>query len=156
MTPPLNLRGPGPDERSVRTLLVTLTVAATALTGVAFAATPKPGTFKAPKGKVQRGYDLKFTVKGNRITKLVAHVLETCDGSSTSSTTTVGPSLTWTIKGGKFSGRKKETAHGVTVYTTLEGRFTSATSATGTIRQESIVAGSTCDTYKLKFTAKRG
>jgi hypothetical protein len=44
----------------------------------------------------------------------------------------------------------------VTLYTTLAGRFTSATRATGTIRQESIVAGSQCDTFKLKFTAKRG
>jgi len=129
-----------------------------AVPSLALAATPKNGTFKAPKGKVQRGYDLKFTVDkgGKRIKDLVAHVLETCDMSSTSSTTIVGPGLTWTVKGGKFSGRKKETANGVTLYTTLEGRFTSATTATGIIRQESIVAGSLCDTYKLKFTAKRG
>ena len=63
--------------------------------------------------------------------------------------------MTWKLKGGKVSGRKKETQEGVTVYTTLEGSFTSATTFKGTIRQESIVAGSTCDTYKLKFTAKR-
>jgi hypothetical protein len=43
----------------------------------------------------------------------------------------------------------------VTVYTTLKGRFKNATTAVGTIRQETIVAGSLCDTYKLKFTAKR-
>lgn len=85
-----------------------------------------------------------------------AKVLETCDGSSSSTQTTVGSGLTWTIKGNRFSGRTKESAHGVTLYTTLEGRFTSATNATGTIRQESIVAGSKCDTSKLKFTAKRG
>ena len=89
------------------------------------------------------------------IKNVVAHVLETCSGSSTSTVTTVGPKLTWTIKGGKFSGRKKETQEGVTLYTTLEGRFTSPTTAKGTLRQESIVAGATCDTYKLKFTAKR-
>jgi len=69
--------------------------------------------------------------------------------------TTVGPELTWTVKNGRFSGRKKETHHGVTYYTTLKGRFTSATTAKGILRQESIVAGSTCDTYELDFTAKR-
>lgn len=137
-------------------LLAVTVLAATA--AIAVAATPKAGTFKAGKGQVQRGYDLKFTVSKDRrkITKLVAHVLESCSGESTSTTTTVGPDLTWTIKGGKFSGRKKETYDQVTVYTTLEGRFTSATTAKGTIRQESIVAGATCDTYKLTFTAKRG
>ena len=125
---------------------------------VAQAATPKTGTFTAPKGQVQRGYDLKFKVDkgGKRISGLVADVLESCAGESTSSTTTVGPDLTWSVKGGRFSGRLKETSDGVTLYTTLEGRFTSPTTATGVIRQESIVAGSTCDTYELKFTAKRG
>lgn len=140
-------------------LAAPVAVALLALTAaVAFAATPKAGTFKAGKGQIERGYDLKFTVAkgGKKITKVVAHVLETCSGESTSSTTTVGPALSWPVKGGKFSGRKKETYDQVTVYTTLEGRFTSATTAKGTIRQETIVAGATCDTYELKFTAKRG
>lgn len=140
-------------------LAATVAVATLAATAaVAVAATPKAGTFTAPKGKIQRGYDLKFTVAkgGKKITNVVANVLEQCAGEDTSRTVTVGPGLTWTIKGGKFSGRKKESADGVTVYTTLKGRFTSATTAKGVIRQESIVAGSTCDTYELKFTAKRG
>ena len=139
----------------MRRLLTLVTILTIAVAAVAHAATPKNGTFKAGKGQVQRGYDLKFTVKGNKIKDLVAHVLETCDGSSTSSTTTVGPGLTWTVKGGRFSGRKKESDNGVTLYTTLKGRFTSPTTAKGIVRQESIVAGSTCDTYELKFTAKR-
>ena len=139
--------------RLMRRLAVTFTLFA-ALAAPAVAATPKAGTFKATK--VQRGYDLKFKVKSGKITDVVAHVLETCDGSSTSSTTTVGPDLVWKVKNGRFSGRKKESSGGVTLYTTLEGRFMSPTTVTGTIRQESIVAGSTCDTYKLKVTAKRG
>ncbi len=139
----------------MRRLLILVTILTIAAAAVAHAATPKAGTFKAGRGQIELGYDLKFTVKGNKITKLVAHVLENCDGSSTSTVTTVGPNLTWTIKGGKFSGRKKETQEGVTVYTTLKGRFTSATTAKGILRQESIVAGSTCDTYELDFTAKR-
>lgn len=139
---------------SAAVLAVTLAVNA----GPAVAATPRDGTFTAPEGGVQRGYDLEFKVskRGTRITKVVAHVLETCSGSSTSSTTTVGPGLSWKIKNGRFTGRKKESAHGVTLYTTLKGRFTSRTRAKGVIRQESIVAGSTCDTYELKFTAVRG
>ena len=140
----------------MRRFLILVTIATTAFTGVALAATPKAGTFKAGKGQVQNGYDLKFKVQGGKIKNLVAHVLETCDGASTSTVTTVGPKLSWAIRGGKFSGRKKESQEGVTLYTTLKGRFTSATTAKGVLRQESIVAGSTCDTYELKFTAKRG
>ncbi|MCK9249461.1 MAG: hypothetical protein M0P31_10875 [Solirubrobacteraceae bacterium] len=139
------------------TVLASVAALALAVPSIALAATPRAGTFKAPKGQIVRGYDLKFTVdrKGNRIKNVVAHVLETCAGSSTSQITTVGPGLTWKVKGGRFSGRKRETAEGVTVYTTLKGRFTSATTAKGILRQESIVAGSVCDTYELKFTAKR-
>ncbi len=146
-------------KRALALVLAVLSVsAAVAVAAKPKAAAPNTGTFKAAKGEVQRGYDLQFKVNrtGTRITKLVAHVLETCDGSSYSSTTTVGPGLKWTVQNGRFSGRKKETASGVTLYTTLEGRFTSANRAKGTIRQESIVAGSYCDTYKLKFSAKRG
>lgn len=149
------VRDPGVDGRTVRRSIVpaVLLAAGTLLASPAAAATPKVGTYKA--AKVQRGYDLMFTVRKDKVTELVAHVLETCAGSSTSSTTTVGPGLTWTIKGGKVSGRKRESADGVTLHTTLKGTFTSATTFKGTIRQESIVAGSTCDTYKLKFTAGR-
>ena len=117
------------------------------------AAAPKAGSWKATK--IQNGYSMTFKVKGAKITDLVAKVLERCSGSSTTTQTTVGPGLTWTVKGGRFSGRLKESADGVTLYTTLKGRFTSATTATGVLRQESIVAGSTCDTYELKFTARR-
>jgi hypothetical protein len=148
----------GPPINQVMRRLLAISLAMTVLmTGAAYAATPKDGSFAAPEGKIVRGYDLSFKVSkgGKQITKVVAHVLETCDGSSTSSTTTVGPALSWAVKGGRFSGRKKETYDGVTVYTTFEGKFTSASTAVGTIRQESIVAGSVCDTYKLKFTAKR-
>jgi hypothetical protein len=135
--------------------LMLLTIATTAFSGVALAATPSSGTFKAGRGKIESGYDLKFKVSKGKIKDLAAHVLEYCDGSSTSQIATVGPDLTWKIKKGKFKGRKKETAHGVTVYTTLKGRFTSASTAKGKLRQETIVAGSVCDTYELDFTATK-
>ena len=124
----------------------------------ASAAKPADGVFTAPKGAVELGYDLQFKVDrgGTRISGLVAHVLERCSGSSTTSVTTVGPGLTWKVRNGRFAGRRKERAGGITLYTTFEGRFTSATTVTGIIRQESIVAGATCDTYALKFKARRG
>ncbi|MCK9248617.1 MAG: hypothetical protein M0P31_06525 [Solirubrobacteraceae bacterium] len=141
-----------------RSLIVVATATlALAVPAASLAATPRTGTFKARKGQIVRGYDLKFTVDrgGKRIKGVVAHVLESCGGSSTSQIATVGPDLTWKVRSGKFSGRKKEKADGVTVYTTLKGRFTSPTTARGVIRQETIVAGYVCDTYELKFTAKR-
>jgi hypothetical protein len=143
--------------RTVR-ILALAAAALLALSAVAYAAArPKTGTFKAAKGDIQLGYDFKFTVDngGKRISKVVAHVLENCDGSSTRTVTTVGPDLTWAVKGGTFSGRKKETYDGVTAYTTLKGKFVSPTVAKGVIRQETIVAGSVCDTHELKFTATR-
>lgn len=137
-------------------------LAAVALLGlsaaaVAVAAKPRTGTFTAPKGKIQYGYDFKFEVDkgGKRIRDLVANVLENCDGSSMSTVTTMAPDSTWRVKGGKFKGRKKEKISGVTVYTTLRGKFTSPNTAKGIVRQESLVMGHTCDTYELKFTAKR-
>jgi len=110
----------------------------------------------ASEGDVQRGTRLSFDLEadGTQISNLAAEVLETFDGESTSRTTIVGPNLTWDVVDGAFSGRLKEVANGVSVYTTLEGLFTSATSVEGTIRQESVVAGSVCDTYKLTFTAE--
>ena len=142
----------------MRRLVSLVAIATLALSGIALAATPKSGTFKAPKGKVQYGYDLKFKVKGKKITGLVANVLITCSGSTTSSVWTIAPDVKWTIKGGKFKGRKKEKDGDGITYTTLKGRFTSATTAKGIVRQETIVqgTGATCDTKNLKFTAKRG
>ena len=117
------------------------------------AAAPKAGNWKATK--VQLGYSMTFKVKGSKITNVVAKVLEQCSGSSTSTQTTVGPGLSWKVRGGRFGKRIKESSGGLTLYTTMKGRFTSPTKATGIIRQESIVAGATCDTRELKFTAVR-
>jgi len=60
-------------------------------------------------------------------------------------------------KTGAYKAAKGQVQLGcsVTAYTTLRGRFVSATTAKGVIRQETIVAGSVCDTLELKFTAKR-
>ncbi len=137
-----------------RTLLAVAAIVALALPAAAFAAI-KNGTYKAPKHGVQSGYDLKFKVKNGKITKLVAHVLEYCDGSSSSDTTTIAPDSAWKIsKKGTFKGRHKEKYKSLTLYYTLEGKITKS-KAVGKVRAESVVAGSVCDTHKLKFTAKR-
>jgi hypothetical protein len=57
---------------------------------------------------------------------------------------------------GRFSGRHKETFDGVTAYFTFNGRFTSEASAKGVLREETIVAGSVCDTRELAWTAQAG
>jgi hypothetical protein len=123
--------------------------------GVAEDAAVRAGSFVAADGAVERGYRLRFDVDedGATVSNLEADVLETCDGESTSNTITIAPSLTWPLVDGTFSGRQKDVVDGVSVYVTFEGRFTSATTAEGTVRQETVVAGSVCDTYKLHFTA---
>lgn len=116
-----------------------------------------PGRYVASEGGIERGYDLEFEVSedGAILHGLVANVLETCDGESTSSTVTVGPELAWDIHAdGTFGARYEEPIDGGGAYlTTLEGSF-SGTTATGTIRQESAVSGWVCDTYELAFTAE--
>jgi hypothetical protein len=125
----------------------------------ASAVTPRTGVFEAKrggKGEIQLGWNMKFTVdrKGRRITKLSAQVLENCGGSS--STTTIGPKLSWRVdRRGRFKARYKEMYGQVAVYTTLEGRFTSSREARGHIRQQTVVAGSSCDTGRLRFTVRR-
>jgi hypothetical protein len=122
--------------------------------GAAVAAAPASGKWKATK--IESGYDLKFKVEKGKVTKIVGHVLEYCGGSSTSSTTTFAPDSSWKIKGNKFSGRHKEKHGKVTAYFTFEGTFTSKTKAKGVLREESVVAGTVCDTYELDWKAKKG
>lgn len=131
-------------------------VLATGVAGAApaVAAAPKSGTYKDTY--VQSGYDLKFKVKDGKVKKIVGHVLEYCDGSGVSQIATFAPDSSWKIKNGKFSGRHKEKHGSLTAYFTFEGRFTSKTTAEGVLREETIVAGSVCDTYELDWKAKKG
>jgi hypothetical protein len=134
---------------------VLVTVLCGALAAVALAATPRVGTYRAAKGAVQHGKDLSFKVdqKGRRIANVVAHVTERCGSSQ--DVTTVGPGFTWAVKNGRFSARREVKSSALTLITTLTGRFTSRTRAVGTIRQQSKIAGVSCDTGTLKFTATR-
>jgi hypothetical protein len=140
----------------MRRLLATGLLAALVLTGSAVAATPLDGAFQAQKGKVQKGYELSFKVSGGgtKVGQLRARLLQTCADSS--AMTTVTSIATWTVRGGKFSARKKEVRASTTYYTTFEGEFTSRIRVSGSIRQVAYRGGKACDTYKVPFTAKRG
>jgi hypothetical protein len=137
-----------------RLLAVTVTsLALLAVLPAAHAAAPATGKWVGTK--VELGQDLKFKVKGKKIVKITANVLENCSGSSTSTWTTFAPDSSWKIKGnGSFSGRKKEKYGSLTAYMTFKGKFTSKRKARGKLRQETIVAGSVCDTYELDWKAK--
>ncbi|MEA2330516.1 MAG: hypothetical protein QOH58_654 [Thermoleophilaceae bacterium] len=116
------------------------------------AAAPKAGVWKADE--IQLGKNLKFTVKKGKITNISANVLESCTGSSYSTWTTFAPDSSWKIKNGRFSGRQKESFGDLTAYVTFKGRFTGRSTAKGILRQETIVAGSVCDTRELSWRAK--
>jgi hypothetical protein len=134
---------------AVAAVVVVLVAAAAAV-----AVTPKSGSWKGTD--VQLGKNLKFKVSkgGKKVTQISANVLEYCDGSSYSSWTTFAPDTSWKVKNGRFSGRHKEVLGDVTAYFTFKGRFTSKGRAKGVLREETIVAGSVCDTRELKWKAK--
>jgi hypothetical protein len=146
------------DQQGMRRLLALGLLAALTMTGTALAATPLDGSFQAQKGKVQEGYRLSFKVTGagTKVTGLRARLLQTCQGKDSSAMAAVTSSATWTVRGGKFNARKKETRGSMTVYTTFEGEFSSRIRAAGSIRQVTYLAGKRCDTYKVPFSAKHG
>ena len=92
-----------PIRLLMRRLMLFLLPTFALLAAPAVAAAPKAGAWKATE--IQNGYSMTFKVKGAKITNVVAKVLESCAGESTTSQTTVGPGLTWKVKGGKFTGR---------------------------------------------------
>jgi hypothetical protein len=109
------------------------------------------------KGKIDyQGYAITFKVKGDRITKIVARMLVDCDGSGYPTTFLIAPDAGWTIKNGRFSGRKVQTVDQAKAYVTFEGTVRGGT-VKGFIREWDTVAGSgiVCDTLKRTFTAKR-
>lgn len=139
----------------MRRLIALSAIALLCFSAVAVAATPSSGKWKGTK--VSLGKNLKFTVKGGKITKISASVLADCDEADTEQSRTFAPDSSWKVKNGKFSGRHKESIKGGgTAYFTFKGRFTSSTKASGKLRYESIVVGSKCDTFDLDFKAKKG
>lgn len=138
----------------MRRLLTLSLIALFSVSAVATAATPKSGAWKGTQ--LTLGSKLKFTVSGGKIKRISANVLADCDGQAGETRVTFAPSSSWTVKGGSFSGRHKETLKGgVTAYFTFKGHFNRKTTVKGKLRYESIVAGSKCDTYDLDFKAKK-
>jgi len=121
------------------------------------AAPAAAGTGGSYKGKIDyQGYAITFKVKGNKISKIVARMLADCDGDGYSETFLIAPNAAWTIKGGRFSGRKVQTVDQSKAYVTFEGTI-SGGKVKGYIREWDTVAGSgvVCDTLKRTFSARR-
>src|SRR5690349_6168174 len=79
----------------MRRLSLSVIAAVLALATTAVAA-PPAGKYK---GKIDyQGYDVTFQVKGGKITKLVARMLQDCDRDGSSETITVAPSGSWPVK----------------------------------------------------------
>jgi hypothetical protein len=133
---------------TIASLIAVLVLAASAV------AAPRAGRYK---GKIDyQGYDVTFQLKGGKVTKLVARMLQDCDRDGSSETITVAPAGSWAVKGGKVSGKKVEKLDKTKSTYILEGRF-SGSSFKGSIREYDYVAGGgiVCDTLKRTFTARR-
>jgi hypothetical protein len=139
---------------AVLTLSAAVAVSAALAPSALSAVAPASGSWVTTS--VQRGYKLNFTVRAGTVRGFKGNVLEQCAGESTSSTTAVAVSRAMRVRSGAFSVVERESSGGVTVITTVKGRFSGARRATGTVRSESIVAGSRCDTGTLRWSAKPG
>src|SRR3954447_5957720 len=142
--------------KTLRGVMVAITLVALIAAAAAYAAKPKAGKYE---GKVAAGYggpQIQLTVKGGKVKDLIARMFYSCNNGPQEQTV-VAPSRTYRIKGsGAFKGKSTESIGGVASETVrFEGHFTSATKATGTIRSQTVGGGETCDTQERKFTVKR-
>jgi hypothetical protein len=110
------------------------------------------------KGKIAyQGYDIKFKVKGGKVTDISARMLADCDRDGYSENFLIAPKGSWKIKGNSFSGKKTDTYGQSKATVVFKGKF-SGGKVTGSIREWDYVDGNgiVCDTLVRKFTAKRG
>lgn len=139
--------------RPLRTAIAS--TAAFALLATAAPAAVSSGSYK---GKIKfQGYEIKFKVKGKKISKITARMLTECDGDGSYETFLIAPKGTWTIKGNKFSGKKTDTYGHSKATVVFKGTFSGGT-VKGSIREWDYVDGNgiVCDTLTRKFTAKKG
>jgi hypothetical protein len=109
-------------------------------------------------GKIAyQGYEIKFKVKGNKITKISARMLTDCDRDGSFETFLIAPKGSWKIKGSSFSGKQTDTYGHSRATVVFKGKFTGG-KVKGSIREWDYVDGNgiVCDTLVRKFTAKRG
>jgi hypothetical protein len=110
------------------------------------------------KGKIEyQGYEIKFKVKGGKISKISARMLQDCDRDGYSESFLIAPKGSWKIKGSSFSGKKTDTYGHSKATVEFKGKFKGG-KVTGSIREWDYVDGSgiVCDTLVRKFSAKRG
>jgi hypothetical protein len=141
------------EERAMQRSSLLALIIALGLSTAAPAAT-SAGKYK---GKIDyQGYDITFKIKGNKITDVVARMLADCDRDGYSEEFLIAPDATWTIKNGKFSGKKVQSYGQSKAYVTFKGTVKGST-VKGFIREWDTVEGSgvVCDTLKRTFTAKR-
>lgn len=128
-----------------------------ALPATAPAAAPKAGTYE---GKVAAGYggpQMALVVKGGKVRDVLARMFYSCNNGPQQQTV-VAPSKSYKVSGsGRFSGKSTESIGGVASETVwIEGRFTSRTRVTGTIRSQTVGGGETCETQERRFSLKLG
>ena len=119
------------------------------------AAAPAAGSWK---GKIAyQGYEITFTVKGNRMSDVAARLLADCDRDGFTETMTLAPSGSFAIRDGRVKATRKDRYDQSVAHYELDVRFDGRT-AKGWIREYDTVEGSgvVCDTLKRDFTAKRG
>src|SRR4051794_25770664 len=122
-----------------RSSLLLALLGALVLSAAAPAATGPAGSYR---GKIDyQGYDITFKVKGNKISKIVARMLVDCEGSGYPESFLIAPDASWTIKNGKFSGRKIQTVDQAKAYVTFQGTV-SGGKVKGFIREWDTVEGS--------------
>ncbi|MEA2467434.1 MAG: hypothetical protein QOJ57_1560 [Thermoleophilaceae bacterium] len=86
---------------------IAASAAAFALLATAAPAAVSTGTYK---GKIAyQGYDIKFKVKGGKISNISARMLADCDRDGYSETFLIAPKGSWKINGSSFSGKKTDT-----------------------------------------------
>lgn len=138
----------------MRRFILPLAVAIAFVPATALAA-PSPGPYK---GRIDhQGYEITFTVKGGKMTKVVARLLQDCDRDGSPETMTLVPEGSFPIRGGRVKASTKDVYDQSAAHYELDVRFSGGT-AKGWIREYDTVEGSgvVCDTLKRTFTAKRG
>lgn len=124
-----------------------------ACASLAVAASPTAGSYK---GKIKfQGYDITFKVKGAKVTKLVARMLQDCDGDGSSESFLIAPGGSFKIgKGGKVDSKRIDVVGKSKATVLLKGTF-SGSKFKGYVREYDFVSGSgiVCDTKNRKFTA---
>ena len=109
------------------------------------------------KGKIDyQGYDITFTIKGAKIIGIEAQMLQDCAGDGMSEVFTIAPDAAWTIRNGRFSGKKVQAYDDIEAHVTFQGTVKGGT-VKGFIREWDVIdgVGIVCDTLKRTFTAKR-